>query len=153
MHFGLFFASLALLLLILVDGFQAMVLPRRVSWAWGPSRLFYRGTWALWRGIAQRFAPGRRRQTFLSVYGPLSLLTLFATWVSGLIVGFGLLHGALGTPLTSSEGRVDLPAYLYLSGTTFFTLGYGDVTPREPLGRMLAVAESGIGFGFLALII
>jgi hypothetical protein len=157
----LFFVSVALLVLILVDGFQAMVLPRRVSWAWRPTRLFYRGTWALWRGIAQRFAPGRRRQTFLSVFGPLSLLALFATWVSGLIVGFGLLHWSLNTPLASSDGtrlissdgRVDLPSCLYFSGTTFFTLGYGDVTPRESLGRVLAVAESGIGFGFLALII
>src|SRR5262245_9692347 len=138
MHFVLFLASLALILLVLVDGFQAMVLPRRVSWAWRPTRLFYRGTWALWRGIAQRFAPGRRRQTFLSVYGPLSLPALFATWVTGLIVGFGLLHWSLGTPLTGSDGRQELPAYLYLSGTTFFTLGYGDVTPKEPTGRVLA---------------
>src|SRR6266545_3326749 len=153
MHFVLCLASLALILLILVDGFQAMVLPRRVSWAWRPSRLFYRGTWVLWRGIAQQFAPGRRRQTFLSVYGPLSLLALFATWITGLIVGFGLLHWSLSTPLNGAEGGADLPAYLYLSGTTFFTLGYGDVTPLEATGRVLAVAESGIGFGFLALII
>jgi hypothetical protein len=146
-------ASLALILLILVDCFQAMVLPRRVTWTWRPTRLFYRGTWTVWRWIAQRFAPGRRRQTFLSVYGPLSLLALFATWVMGLIVGFGLLHWSLGTPLATSGGQVDLPAYLYLSGTTLFTLGYGDVTPLEPAGRMLAVAQSGIGFGFLALVI
>src|SRR2546421_2284837 len=145
MHVVLCLASLAVILLILGDAFQVMVLPRRVSGAWRPARLFYRGTWVLWRGIAQQFAPGRRRQTFLSVYGPLSLLALFATWVTGLIVGFGLLHWSLGTPLRSSDERVDLPAYLYLSGTTFFTLGYGDLTPRESLGRVLAVAESGIG--------
>ncbi len=40
-----------------------------------------------------------------------------------------------------------------MSGTTFFTLGFGDVTPADPLGRMLAVAEAGIGFAFLASII
>jgi Ion channel len=153
MRFVLCLASLALILLILVDCFQAMVLPRRVTWTWRPTRLFYRGTWAVWRWIAQRFAPGRRRQTFLSVYGPLSLLALFATWVVGLIVGFGLLHWSLGTPLATSDGHVDLPTYLYLSGTTLFTLGYGDVTPLEPTGRVLAVAQSGIGFGFLALVI
>ncbi|HVB73107.1 MAG TPA: potassium channel family protein, partial [Ktedonobacteraceae bacterium] len=33
------------------------------------------------------------------------------------------------------------------------TLGLGDVTPASGLGRFLAVAESGMGFGFLALII
>jgi hypothetical protein len=43
--------------------------------------------------------------------------------------------------------------YLYMSGTTFFTLGYGDVTPLAPLGRVLSVIESGLGFGFLAVVI
>jgi hypothetical protein len=42
---------------------------------------------------------------------------------------------------------------LYLSGTTFFTLGMGDVTPRDAYERALAVMESGIGFGFLAMVI
>jgi hypothetical protein len=41
----------------------------------------------------------------------------------------------------------------YLSGTTFFTLGLGDVTPHTSLERFLTVAESGLGFGFLALVI
>ncbi len=44
-------------------------------------------------------------------------------------------------------------SYLYMSGTTFVTLGYGDVTPLTGLGRFLAVAEAGMGFLFLALII
>src|SRR5207253_65183 len=35
----------------------------------------------------------------------------------------------------------------------FFTLGYGDVTPLSALGRVLAIVESGTGFGFLALVI
>src|SRR5262249_46599322 len=75
-------------------------------------------------------------------------------WVFSLIVGFGLLHWSLGTTLSLSSGEpVGLGSYLYLSGTTFFTLGYGDVTPVSALGRGLAVAESGMGFGFLAVII
>jgi hypothetical protein len=43
--------------------------------------------------------------------------------------------------------------YLYLSGVTFFTLGFGDVTPVNPLGRMLVITETGLGFGFLAILI
>ena len=43
--------------------------------------------------------------------------------------------------------------YLYLSGVTFFTLGFGDVTPVNLLGRFLTVAETGIGFAFLAVVI
>jgi hypothetical protein len=42
---------------------------------------------------------------------------------------------------------------LYHSGETFFTLGYGDVTPVTYVGKLLAVAEAGIGFGFMAVVI
>src|SRR5690348_18277769 len=40
-----------------------------------------------------------------------------------------------------------------MSGTTFVTLGFGDVTPLTEVGRLLAVLEAGTGFLFLALII
>jgi hypothetical protein len=46
-----------------------------------------------------------------------------------------------------------LETCFYLSGTTFFTLGLGDVTPHTSVERVLAVCESGLGFGFLALVL
>jgi hypothetical protein len=146
--------SLAVMFLVLLDGFTAMVLPRRVSWLYRPTRLFYRISWALWRVAASLLPTGPRRQTFLSLFGPLSLLALFATWVLGLILAFGLLHWSLGTLLQTQDRQpVGFSTYLYLSGVTFFTLGYGDVTPVGPIGRALAVIESGLGFGFMAVII
>ncbi len=42
---------------------------------------------------------------------------------------------------------------MYLSGVTFFTLGYGDVVPDGTFGRALAVFEAGTGLGFLAVVI
>jgi hypothetical protein len=146
-------ASLALIAVVLVDGFEAMVLPRRVTRLYRPARLFYRVTWSMWRAAARRIRPGRWQQNFLSVFGPLSLLALFAAWVAGLIAGFGLCHWSLGTPLTPTDQPADLATYLYLSGETFFTLGYGDFTPTRPFGRFLAAGEAGMGFGFMAIII
>jgi hypothetical protein len=146
-------ASLVLILVILRDGFEAMVLPRRVTHRYQPARVFYRCTWALWRMVALRLPAGKRREGFLSIFGPLSLLGLFACWVCGLIVGFALLHWSLGTELQAPDGPADFPTALYFSGVTLFTLGYGDVTPREPLGKALAVGEAGLGFGFMAVII
>jgi hypothetical protein len=145
--------SLALIFVVLVDGFEVMVLPRRVTRPYRLTRLFYRLTWTGWRSLACRFPVGKRRETFLSVFGPLSLLFLFATWVVGLITGFALLHWSLGTPLHTPEKSVDFASYFYLSGVTFFTLGYGDFTPVATLGRALAVVEAGLGFGFMAVII
>jgi hypothetical protein len=40
-----------------------------------------------------------------------------------------------------------------MSGTTFFTIGLGDVHPMASVARFLTVAEGGVGFGFLALVI
>jgi hypothetical protein len=146
-------ASLALIVLVLQDGFEAMVLPRRVTRPYRYTRLFYRNTWYFWRTAAQLVAAGRRRATFLSLYGPLSLLMLFTSWVLGLILGFALLHWSLDTALHAPDAKVGFGTYFYLSGVTFSTLGYGDITPAEGLGRALAVAEAGTGFGFLAVII
>jgi hypothetical protein len=146
-------ASVILILLILLEGFEALVQPRRVTHAYRFTRFFYRTTWLLWRSAAALFAPGRRREAFLSFYGPLSLLGLFGTWVVGLIVGFGLLQWSLGTVLRTPDEEVGLTSYLYLSGVSLFTLGYGDVTPVSWYGRLLAVIESGTGLGFLAIII
>jgi hypothetical protein len=142
--------SVFFILLILRDGFEAMVLPRRVTHSFRLTVLYYRMTWLLWRAVARRLPPSRRRNTFLSAFGPLSMLGLFSTWVVGLIVGFGLLNWSLETPLNAPA---DLFTYLYLSGVTFFTLGYSDVTPGGTVGRVLSVLEAGVGFGFLAVII
>src|SRR5262249_37066925 len=116
-------------------------------------RLFYTTTWTVWRTVAGWLPPGRKRQTFLSIFGPLSLLGLFTFWVSWLIVSFGLLHWSLGTGLNLPPDQADFGTYLYLSGVTLFTLGPGDVSAVGTLGRTLTVAEAGLGFGFMAVII
>jgi hypothetical protein len=42
---------------------------------------------------------------------------------------------------------------MYLSATTFITLGFGDVAPRSLTGRIISDLEAGVGFGFLAIVI
>jgi hypothetical protein len=145
-------ASVLLIGLVLLDAFDAMVLPRRVNRTLNLTRFFYRAAWQLTRVLAFRLRAGRRRETFLSLFGPMSILALFALWVVGLIAGFAFLHLALATPL-SPGGAPAAGTYFYLSGVTFFTLGYGDVTAAEPLGRFVTVVEAGLGFGFLAVVI
>ena len=49
----------------------------------------------------------------------------------GLVLGFALLHWSLGSPLHTPGEDATFPAYLYMSGVTFFTLGFGDVTPEH----------------------
>ncbi len=146
-------ASLACIGLILWDAFESVVLPRRVTHPFRLARYYYRLTWQLWRSLACRMPAGSRREALLSVFGPLSLLSLFVVWMIGLTLGFALLHWSIGTTLNGVSGEPGYLTYVYLSGTTLFTLGYGDVTPTSMPGRLLAVVESGLGLGFLALVI
>ena len=146
-------AGVSLLAAILWDAFETIILPRRVTRYFRLTRTFYRYTWAPWAALARRMKPGNRRETFLSYFGPLSLLTLFVVWVLGLILSFGLLHWAAGSALNLIGGQPSFFTDLYLSGTTFFTLGIGDVTPRTTLARVITVGEAGMGFGVLAIMI
>jgi hypothetical protein len=148
---GLF--GVALIVVVLIDCFESILQPRRVTRPYRFARFYYLGTWALWRAVAARMSSPRKQAGFLSSFGPLSLLGIFAAWVLGLIVGFAALNFALRTAVHSPEGGTTFETYLYMSGTTFFTLGYGDVTPITAFGRALAVGESGLGFGFLAAVL
>jgi hypothetical protein len=95
----------------------------------------------------------RRQEDFLSWYGPLSLVLLLIFWATGLVIGFALIHWASGSIIRTPEGTSSFGTYLYLSGTTFFTLGLGDIIPIKTFGRGLVAFEAGMGFGFLALVI
>lgn len=144
----LFIIGLAILLAVLWDAFEAMVLPRRVTRRIRLTRLFYRTFWRPWSAVARRLASSKRRETFLSYFGPLSLLFLLAWWAFLLILAFALLYSSFEAV---KDG--DIRACLYMSGTTFLTLGLGDVLPANTAGRVLAVLETGMGFGFLAVVI
>jgi len=145
--------ALILVVVILRDAFETIVLPRRVTRRLRITGLFYRGAWAPWRWLATRLRDPARRDTFLSYFGPLSLLFLIAFWAVGLICSFGLLQWALGSHVHAGSGGVGFKTVLYFSGTNFFTLGLGDVTPTSGPARLLTVLEAGTGFAFLALVI
>ncbi len=145
--------GVVLMLLVLLDAFEAMVLPRRATRRFRPARYYYRVFWYVWVRAADRFKRRGMRQHVLSIFGPLSLFGLFALWVMALILSFALFHWSLGTPLGSEKLAPSFGTCLYLSGETFFTLGYGDFSPTGAVGRALSVLESGMGFGFMAVII
>jgi Ion channel len=145
-------AGALLLVVVLWDAFETIILPRRVSGRIRLTKLFYRSTWVPWRATA-RLLSGRRSDAFLSFYGPLSLIALLALWAAGIVLAFGLLQWAAGSALTMAGGAPGLGADIYMSGTTFVTLGLGDVAPHSALAKTLTAVEAGMGFAFLAVVI
>jgi hypothetical protein len=138
---------------VLLDAFETVVLPRRVTRHFRLTAWFYRQTWVPWKRIAAHIRKPSRQQSFLGYFGPLSLILLMGFWATGLIFGFALLqHGVGGHEQLGNEpltyGRI-----LYHSGETFFTLGYGDIVPTSSWARALSVLEAGMGFAFLGVVI
>jgi hypothetical protein len=144
------FLSIAL---VLWDAFETVVLPRRPSFRFRLTRFFYAAIWPPFAAVGRRISDRKARDNFLSVFGPASLLLLLLLWAIVLVFGFALVQWGFGSRLVSPPGIHGFPADLYMSGTTFFTLGLGDVTPDSTAGRILTTVEAGMGFGFLALII
>jgi hypothetical protein len=144
--------ALAVLAIVLWDAFETILLPRRVPSRLRLSRIVLRGLWVLWATIARRIERSAARENFLGLYALLSLIGLFVVWAAGLIFGFAALYWAFGSKMMAHE-LTGFPMDLYLSGTTLFTLGIGDVTPDSAPERLIVVIEAGMGFGFLAMII
>ena len=147
-------AGFIILFVVLWEAFESIILPRRVTRPLRFTRIFYRLSWKIWAAVNRLVHSKKLREAHLSYYGPLSLLMLFATWASLLVLAFAMLHWSAGSALSATPGEVaTFRTDLYLSGTTFFTLGLGDVTPRTPVARAITVIEGGTGFGFLAIMV
>lgn len=147
---AVFAAGVAVFCIVVWDAFESIILPRRVTRRFRLTRLFYRVTWRIWRRIAGLVHSRKTREALLGFYGPISLLLLVGVWAVGLVLSFGLMQYGAGSAVDVAGLDRGLLTDLYLSGTTFFTLGLGDVVPRSGLARALTVAEAGFGFAFLA---
>jgi hypothetical protein len=144
-------AGVVCLFAVLFDAFQTIILPRRATGRFRLTRIFYIATWKPWVFFTKRIHDAKKRETAFSYYGPLSLIFLLALWAGVMVVGFALIYYALGSPFTDNV-QAGLQSDLYVSGTTLFTLGLGDVTPRSPWARGFLILEAGTGFGLLAIV-
>src|SRR5437867_7031440 len=148
-----FLLSAFVLASVLWDAFETVVLPRTVSRRLRLTRVYFGFTWKPWSRAAAMFRTERRRERFLAIFGPLSLLGLAGVWALGLLLGFAGLQWSAGSnlrPLSATGRFID---DLYMSGTTFFTLGLGDVQPVGHVARLVTVDDAGTGFAFLAIVI
>jgi hypothetical protein len=151
---GVFIVGVAVFLVVAWDAFESIILPRRVTRKFRLTRFYYVFTWRSWKIYARLIPHRKTREAFLGFFGPISLLFLIGVWAIGLVLAFGLMQYGAGSAVSvTSTASPGLFTDIYLSGTTFFTLGLGDVVPRSGLARFLVVAEGGFGFGFLAAVI
>ncbi|HYP01421.1 MAG TPA: potassium channel family protein [Pyrinomonadaceae bacterium] len=148
----MFTASGVLVLLFVAYDVYATILD--ASGRAGPlSQLLNRGVWSIARPAASRFARARRHR-LLNLVGPMLMPALIVIYLLLLIVGFALIY----YPRMPAEFNVLPEAMsanwiesLYFSGTTLITVGYGDITPRAPFVRLVALIEGASGFALISL--
>lgn len=146
-----FVVGLLLLLVVLIDSFESVVLPRTVRRPIRLTTIFFLLNRAAFK-IVSKLSPCKLKQALLVSFAPVTMIALIGFWAVGLVVGFALMESGIGVPMSAPTGDGFINR-LYFSGVTFFTIGYGDITPANTLGKMLAVIEGGMGLGFLAIVI
>jgi len=143
--------AIVLLALVVIDVFETIVLPRRVAGRFRLTALFYRATWNPWAAIGRRVANKKKREAYLSIYGPLSLLVLLAFWTGVVIVSFALLRWSAAADVTAQGAKVSSAAETYISAISF--VGIEEALPRDAWARALTVLEALSGFALLAMVI
>ena len=75
-------------------------------------------------------------------------ITVFLVTVLTLVLIVGALMHLVEGP---ANGFTSIPMSAYWAIVTLTTVGYGDIAPRTPLGRLLAAAVMILGYGIIAV--
>lgn len=153
MHTFAVVIGILLTIITLWEAFESFILPRTVIRHFRFTPILNYVSWELYRRLAFVLGRGGLRELYLSLYAPLFVIAIIGIWAFLLLFSWSLILWGLALPIASTGEPADFETYLYLSGVTFFTLGYGDFTLGSPLGHLLIVVETGMGLGFLAVII
>lgn len=137
--------------LALNDVFQSVIVPRAVGRSLRVSYLIWRGGWFLWPKLSFRIHPVDQsaREDFLATFAPVALIAQLIVWSLLLVTGYGLIFWAAHDNI-----RPSLQSFyeaLYLAGTSYFTIGFGDFVGGTGWTRMWTVAAGASGFGVVGI--
>jgi hypothetical protein len=144
-------AGLVLLGVVLWDVFQGIVVPRPTPGRVRIARYAIFATWRVWRAFATRTKTGLARDQLLGLYAPGAAILLLVIWMSGVILGYGLILFALRGDLRPVP--TNLVQAVYFAGSSVLTIGYGDFVPVAPLTRVIVLGAAATGLGLVALVI
>ena len=140
-----------LVVVALRDVFQAVVVPRAMNRRLRVSALTTTLLWKLWPTLAYRlYRDADAREDFFAVFAPFSMIVLLVTWVTILIVGYGLVFYSIRTQLQPQP--VSFGTAVYYAGSSLLTIGYGDVVARTGWGRFVSLAAGASGLGVVAVV-
>lgn len=132
----------------------ATILPLYVMWLWPEISLSYVFAWRAMRVIRVlrilkllRFMPSLR-VFWSAIVSARHQLILFYSFIAIVMIVFGALMYLIEGP---KYGFTTLNASVYWAIVTVTTVGYGDITPHTPLGRIVASVLILIGYSVIAI--
>jgi len=140
-------AGILLLWLAMLDLFRTLVVPRATLGRLRLTRWLFISTWRPWRWIGVRRRTQAGREHTLAMFAPLFFLIALVVWSFLAVLGFALIYWSPAFSTTPS-----FTTALYFSGTSLFTIGFGDVVATGG-ARVLAVMQGATGLGIVALVI
>jgi hypothetical protein len=149
-----FLVGLTLVASMLLDIFWTVVVPRRPPRAgrlFRLSRYVVFRLWTWWRWVGLRFSDAGRRESFLGSFGALAVILLLVGWVTGLVIGYGLLLDALREQMRPPPET--LGTSLYFAGESMLTLGFGDYAAIGALARAITLIAAATGLGIFAAVL
>lgn len=75
-------------------------------------------------------------------------ITVFFFWVTTLVILFGALMYVIEG---SENGFTSIPRAIYWAVVTLTTVGYGDISPKTPMGQGLAAIVMVLGYSIIAV--
>ncbi len=132
----------------------ATILPLYVMWLWPEISLSYVFAWRAMRAIRVlrilkllRFMPSLR-VFWQAILSARHQLIIFYSFIAIVMIIFGALMYLIEGP---KYGFTTLNASVYWAIVTVTTVGYGDITPHTPLGRIVASVLILIGYSVIAI--
>jgi hypothetical protein len=111
----------------------------------------------IWRTMVWLSKPlGRWRDLFLTLSGPLVLVTVLAVWMLLLSIAIALIiHPNLGTAIKATQGETptDFITALYVSGSSLSFVGASEFSPQTGFFRLFYLLTSLLGISLDSLII
>ncbi|MBP5976717.1 two pore domain potassium channel family protein [Brasilonema sp. CT11] len=140
--------GILIIVIVLLDVFQMVIVPRQSPRTLRISVLLSRLFWLPWRQLSLH--SGMRHEYLLGIFAPLLLMLMLTVWVIALIVGYALILYALQDSIQPAIR--DFATALYLAGTSLFTIGFGDFVPIG-IARIVTLAAAGSGLTVMSLVI
>ncbi|TMD65753.1 MAG: two pore domain potassium channel family protein [Chloroflexi bacterium] len=146
-----FLAGLALSVYLLNDVFQSVVVPRSTPSRFRISRLVIVNGWRVVRAVGLRSRTAGSRERLLGTFAPMVVILLLLIWISGLIIGFGLmLYAFRGSTTPPIE---NLGSAIYAAGTSLLTISFSNIVANSGGARLVSIAAGMAGLGTIALAI